>query len=64
MNGCCAGAGQKFVDKSGAVDKVRLGAAIEGVREGGLSQDELILIGQKIERCKCACHVDGINCLC
>lgn len=60
MIGCCGTERQKFKAKDGRIDQERLGKLVAEKREAGWSEAQL----QRLARCPCLCHHDGIRCLC
>jgi hypothetical protein len=59
MFGCCFIAGKKFITKSGELDRERLKAAFDYAGEDFVNPTI-----DEAEGCTCACHRDGIACLC
>lgn len=60
MIGCCGAERHKFKAKSGEIDQERLDKLVAEKRECGWSESQL----QRLVRCACPCHTDGINCRC
>lgn len=60
MRGCCGAESQKFKTKDGEIDRERLSKLVADKRQSGWSETQL----QRLERCDCICHCDGVICRC
>ncbi|CRN69042.1 hypothetical protein AX279_17725 [Pseudomonas sp. J237] len=60
MLGCCGAERAKFKSRSGEIDQLRLEQLVAEKKKAGWPEQRL----DKLKKCFCTCHTDGMNTYC